>query len=126
MNNSLLKKNFDHINKDLNKVLQSIIDENGINADNIIFIATNLMTVVSKYEDISGRERKQIVLNVLDTVIDNIDTDNNNIKDLLKVMNKSIISSSIDLIIDVAKGRYVFDNIKKHTKKCHNKCLPFN
>ena len=123
MNNSLIKKKSDYITADLNKVLQSIIDENGIDAENIIFIATNLMTSISKYENITGRERKQIILSLLETSIDNID--NNTIQSLLKVVIKTIVPNLIDLIIDTSKGRYVFDNIKKHTTKCYPKCCPF-
>ena len=42
------------------------------------------------------------------------------IKNLLQVIIDTIIPGSIDLIIDISKGKYDFDKIQKNTKKCYN------
>ena len=121
MSKILLNKNSENAKENLNKVLQNIIQNDGINNTNIIFIVTNLMTDLSHYTNIPGKERKQIIISLLENAVNTIDYDEE-IKAVLNIMIKTIVPSSIDLIIDIAKGRYNFDNIQKKTKKCYTAC----
>ena len=124
MDNSDFKKKSEYVKKNLNKVLHSIINKNGITNDNIMVITTNLMTAISKYENITGKDKKKIIIDLLKDTINNTVYDDG-IKNLLQVIIDTIIPGSIDLIIDISKGKYDFDKIQKNTKKCYNKCYPF-
>lgn len=118
MSTQLIDKNINFIEDELNNILQKIIKNEGMNATNIIYISTNLMTSISNYSNLAGRTKKKIVLNILRTSINKSNYEND-IKVLLNTMVDTIIPSSIDLIIDIAKGRYEFKNITKNiTKKC--------
>lgn len=124
MDNSDFKKKSEYVKENLNKVLHSIINKNRITNDNIMVITTNLMTAISKYENITGRDKKKIIIDLLKDTINNTVYDDG-IKNLLQVIIDTIIPGSIDLIIDISKGKYDFDKIQKNTKKCYNKCYPF-
>ena len=121
MSNQLINKDVTFIEDKLNTIIQKIIKSEGINATNIIYIATNLMTAISNYDNLAGSDKKKIVINMLKTSI-NISDCNDTLKILLNTMTDTIIPSSIDLIIDISKGRYEFKHITNNAKKYYDDC----
>jgi hypothetical protein len=92
--------------------LDNIVDEKKITSKNIIFIVTNLMTVMHKYK-ISGEQKKQSVLFFLFLVINKSDSFPDDKKKLIFIV-ENIVPGAIDVLVDVYKKKYIL----KYSKSC--------
>jgi hypothetical protein len=98
----------------LNK-LDNIVDEKKITSENIIFVVTNLMTVMHNYKNISGEQKKQSVLFFILTVINKSDLNSDDKKNIRFIV-ENILPGAIDVLIDVSKKKYIL----KYSKSCFN------
>lgn len=96
----------------LKATLNTMIQSNGLTSENLLYIITNLMHMTGQYKTLSGTEKKEIVVLLINQVIDETDMEKVN-KDILKLMMITVVPGAIDTIIDVSKGGYKFkDNTK--------------
>lgn len=113
--NSLEKLATNDMINSLKNILNNLLNETDLNSENLLYIVTNVMTAVGKYKTLSGSEKKEIVLGLINDAIDNIkDSD---IKQILTVMMKWVVPNAIDLLIDISKKKYKF-NTNSRIGKC--------
>lgn len=108
-NNMMLSS---EIVSDLHSIVEKLTQEDGITTTNILFISADLMEHLATYKDLSGRQKKQLIINILEKFIRDSDMENV-YKDILCEVVENLVPGAIDIIIDVSKGRY----FKKITKK---------
>jgi hypothetical protein len=89
--------------------LTNILDSDGINAVNMLNIATQLMSVAGKYKKLTGLKKKELVVFVISEVIEE-QVDDDVAKDVLQMMISTVIPPAIDLLVDVSKKRYKFNS----------------
>jgi hypothetical protein len=104
------------VNK-LRQVLNADILQNGLSAENLLFLVTNLMQTAGKYKKMSGSDKKQIVVILINEAI-KTQIDDEILEDFLQHMVTTIVPNAIDLLIDVSKKKYKFKQISKEFSKC--------
>jgi hypothetical protein len=110
----------DEIYKDIAKCLHTIIIEHELLPKNLIYIVTNLMSVIGKYKTLSGLEKKELVIFIITDEINETIKDMQ-IKATLKLMVETVIPGTIDTLVSAANGKYKFKyipNIIKLFKAC--------
>ena len=96
----------------LKATLNTMVQSNGLTSENLLYIITNLMHMTGQYKTLSGAEKKEIVVLLINQVIDETDMEKVN-KDILKLMMITVVPGAVDTIIEVSKGGYKFkDNPK--------------
>jgi hypothetical protein len=93
--------------------LDIIVDEKKITSENIIFVVTNLMTVMHKYKNISGEQKKQSILFFILIIINKSDLIPDDKKNLIFIV-ENIVPGAIDVLVDVYKKKYIL----KYSKSC--------
>lgn len=112
----LLKLNIStEIYRDITSYLHDITKEHGISPKNLIYIVTNLMSAVGKYETLSGLEKKELVIIIINKEIDETIKEPQT-KAILKLMIETVIPETIDTLVSVANGEYKFKYIPKIIK----------
>ena len=101
---ALDSKEFEAIVKDIRNSYKEIT------TDNIINVVVSSMTAVQKYRNISGKQKKETVINILTFIVDETHQ-NDKFDDIIK----SMIPSVIDTIIEANKGKLM---LKKSVKFC--------
>jgi hypothetical protein len=118
------RKNIDikKIIDDLYNQVIEIIKENHYTAkylcSNIVIIVGMLMSAVEQYPDLSGMEKKAIVVKIFDRLIDELVMLFNDMDDTLKNLvqhAKLMLPSIIDMLVSVGKNHF-----KILTKKCNS------
>ena len=109
------------IAQEISNALNTLIASNGLDPSNIIYIVTNLMSITGRYDALTNREKKEIVIILVNKAIDDSEIDDQ-VKVTLKLMMETIIPNAIDILVDVANGRYKFKylpTIITFFKKCN-------
>ena len=101
----LSKKEFEYVIKTVRHTY------NDVNIANLIHVILHTMEIIEDYGALTGQEKKQTVINVINFIVDEI-----NKNEELGPIIKSMIPSVIDSIIKVDKG-----SIKINKKSI---CLP--
>jgi len=117
-NLSLILATSDTIDK-LYESLARLVGDQKITAQNAVLIATNLMQIVENYPDLTGEQKKTIVLHVLKKFVR--DTMNDNDEDAVIMFIDLFLPSVIDTIISVDKKK-IMVNIKKGFASCFACC----
>jgi hypothetical protein len=103
---------------ELQSVLNFEILNNGLNTENILFIVVKLMETIGKYKKMSGTDKKQVIIILINDAIED-QIENEHVEDFLQMMATNIIPYTIDLLVDVSKNKYKFKNINlKMLSKC--------
>lgn len=103
----------------LYETLSSMIGDNKLSTANAVIIATNLMQIVEKYTNITGQQKKALVIHVLKLFIaDHLDGDDAN---TLLLFIDMFLPSVIDTIISIDKKELAI-NIRKSFKTCFPCC----
>jgi hypothetical protein len=102
---------------ELQQVLNADISHDGLSTGNLLFLVANLMQTVGKYKKISGSDKKQIVVILINDAIET-QIEDKNLEDFLQMMVTNIVPGAIDLLIDVSKKKYNFKIISKMFSKC--------
>ena len=102
---------------ELQKVLDDVIFENGLSVGNILSLVANLMHTAGKYRTLSGKDKKQMVVILINEAIED-QIEDENLEDFLQMMVTHIVPDAIDLLVDVSKKKYKFKSISKIFTKC--------
>lgn len=95
--------------------LEKVVKEEGFTSSNIISIVIYLMQIVEGYNDLSGKEKKELVIEVLNKFIDeNVDDEKE--ENELKFLVRITVPPLIDSIISLDKRE-----LKIKTEKCLSK-----
>jgi hypothetical protein len=97
----------------LNLKFNDIIGNNDLSSDKLIFVITNLMSVMSNYNDISGNQKKDMIIYFINNIIDKSKLDSVE-KSSLKFLMDNVVPGAIDVLVDVATKKYIL----KHAKSC--------
>jgi hypothetical protein len=86
-------------------VIESIVGtfDGDLNIDSIIKLLPKLIQHVDNYKNLSGRERKNMVVSMLNHIVDI--TDGPGDDDILDPVIKRVIPSVIDLVLEVDNGK---------------------
>ena len=95
---------------------------NGITLQNVIEVAVSAMEIVDDFDDLKGAAKKQLVLNVLDLAIEKYVVDSD-LVDNLKTTIESVVSMSIDKIIDASLNKLKVNAVKV-ADNLLTKCIP--
>lgn len=93
--------------------LLEILDDK-INFTNLVNVITRCVEIVDKYKQMTGVEKKMMVIKMITTLIDKHETDETIKRSLIDLLN-SVGVSVIDTIIYAAKGKLAID-LKKWRK----------
>jgi hypothetical protein len=115
---TLKKSTQREITTKLDIVLKKLITDYGITNENIMFIVTNMMSVIGKYKTISGTEKKEIVISLIIKAIDDSVDLNNQVKSSLTMTIQTVVPPAIDIMVDIANGVYKFKYLSKLTTWC--------
>lgn len=85
-----------------------------INFGNLVNVITRCVEIVDKYKQLTGVEKKMMVIKMITTLIDKHETDETTKRSLIDLLN-SVGVSVIDTIIYAAKGKLAID-LKKWRK----------
>ena len=114
--NIFLLDKHDKLISNLENNLKMIIhNRDGITLSNLVYIISDIMVVISKYKQLSGPEKKSIILLIITKAIENNITDES-LKLILLVMMETAMLEMIDLLISINKGDINFNYNK--FKKC--------
>lgn len=103
----------------ISETLDSILTTKKISTNNIVRIAVHLMKIVESFNELSGLEKKQMVLRVIVNYIEkNVKGDEG---EFLILFAESTLPSVIDIIISVDR-KDVAIHIKKGLKKLFSCC----
>ena len=50
--------------------LEHILNQDGLSAENVLYVTTRMMTIVGKYKTLSGRDKKEIVVILVNDAIE--------------------------------------------------------
>lgn len=107
------QEDIDNLIKDLSK----IISDKKVTTANILSVITQLMVAAAKYPNLSGSQKKELVIYVTRKFIeDSKDLDENTKLELLTMFD-TIIPTAIDLLVAASKSKFAF-KIKKKLLSC--------
>lgn len=108
----------EHYVDKLTKEIQNIITDDGITTENISSIMLSLMVIVDQYPNLTGIQKKQIILAVLKKyVLDNFNNDSEECIDLLHVI-ETVLPNTINLMISIDKGEVAIRLRKNSMMTC--------
>jgi len=90
----------------INKVYQAVdevLEDNKITISDIIFVAKRAMEIVETFKDITGEQKKSLVLSVLRKYVHKTVNSTKKRDDMLNVIN-TVLPGTIDVIILASKG----------------------
>jgi len=99
--------------------LKSIVSKKQVTPANVLFIVTQLMIVVAKYNNLTGSQKKKLVIYVLRSFIKYSDDIENDTKQELLLMFDIIIPDVIDLLVTASNSKFAF-KVKKSLLSCCN------
>jgi hypothetical protein len=115
---SLLIRNIPtEIMKNVMQIANTFIQADVLDPSSIMIITTNIMEALSKYNTITGQDKKRLVILIINNVIDQTSLDEAT-QTLLQTMIKTTIPTTIDLFVAVSKGQYKFKYIKSFFACC--------
>jgi basic membrane lipoprotein Med (substrate-binding protein (PBP1-ABC) superfamily) len=107
----------DVVVRELVSVMNRLIADQGITETNIIYIATKLMTALGKYKDISGHDKKTIVVLLINSAVDQSSLDETT-QTIIQSIVSNVLPSTIDILVDISKGRYSFKKVTTSFSCC--------
>jgi len=116
---TLMKNNIPkEIATDLETMLKKLIANYGLSNENIMFIVTNMMSNIGKYKTLTGLEKKEVVIILVNKAIDESNELDDQVKDVLKMTMQTVVPTAIDIMIDISKGRYKFKYLPRLAAGC--------
>jgi hypothetical protein len=98
--------------------IETLTELDNLSTVNIIYITTKLMELLQVYKSLNGRQKKRLIILALSEVAEDSDLSDGVEKKILIEIIKNLVPDTIDLIIDVSKGKYSFKNLKKYKFLC--------
>lgn len=101
-------------------------DNYQLDENNIVEFVVRVMTMVDQHKDLNGMEKKAIVLEILQKLIDSYDRLNDESKNKIKILIRTIVPGIIDTIVMATKGmlainKKVEEIVKKSCFCCFSK-----
>ena len=85
-----------------------IKDNDGVSSENIMPIVAHCMSLVGQYRKLTGTDKKSIVISLLtNAILKDINIDDN-LKSILIALMETAVPRTIDLLIDVSRGKFAF------------------
>ncbi len=106
---------------DVSAFLDITTEYNGLTPQNMILIITQMMSIVAKYKKLSGTDKKKIVLALIKKKIVELDVEDG-VKKTMLIMVDEVVPDTIDVLVDISKGRYKFKYIPKAIKYMKKLC----
>lgn len=91
----------------INTIMLEINNYKDLTLNNLVFLVTNLMITIGQYVSLTGVEKKELIIIILNKHIDTLIIDEN-IKQTLKLAVDSLVPTMIDVMVDISKGKYNF------------------
>jgi hypothetical protein len=107
-------------NEDVDRLTNKLTDfmsGKRVTTANVLSIVTQLMVAVAKYQNLTGGQKKELVIYVMRVFIkssDDIDADD---KREILAMFDVIVPSAIDLLVVASKSKFAF-KLKKKLLRC--------
>ena len=96
--------------------ITNMLGEEKITSSNIASIMLSLMQIAEKYEHLNGTQKKSIVLNVLDRLVQE-QIPEHQTKSAVKLLIQTTFPAIVDTLISMDKGQFAI-KLKKVTKGC--------
>jgi hypothetical protein len=106
-----------HIVSQLQESLHFIMKSDGLGEGNLIHIVTMLMRDVAQYKGLSGSQKKEIVVVLINEAIEEV-VDNEVIENTLQMLMSAVIPGAIDIMVDLAKSNNSFNTRRKSCLSC--------
>jgi hypothetical protein len=97
--------------EELYKYVKQTLGNNKITAASLMSIANNLMQIVEKYNDLSGNQKKMLVIDTIKRIINETVDDSSDRSNLLMIADITL-PTVIDTLISAINGDLKFD-VKK-------------
>ena len=97
--------------------LKQMIGSGKVTSGNVVTVVVNLMQLVDKYPDLSGHQKKGVILHVLNVVIDE-QVDDDEQAGQLKLLVQMTLPTVIDTIVSVDKKELQIKVTKGLKKFC--------
>lgn len=94
------------------------IKTKSISVTDIVLIGTNAMSIVQSYKELSGGEKKTLVLEILEHMINESGLLPEEYKDEANSILKNVVPQAIDVIKSVVNGDIDFGKIIDDVKGC--------
>jgi len=92
-----------------------------VDADTIVSITTLAMVVVDRQKNMSGEDKKQLVLHLLKRLVNDTDMIDKD-KDATILVINAIVPSVIDTIINATKGGFDINRVKSRWEWIKKNC----
>ncbi len=102
------------VTEGLKAFMDQLVRTNGFNTQTVIYMVTQLMQHVSRFKKLSGADKKNVVIYVIN---DTIDTTEELVGDAAII--KLMVPPAIDMLVAASKGRYKF---KAKIRSCFSCC----
>lgn len=96
---------------DVYKIVDEVMKDKKIGVGDLILIARNTMETVETFKDISGAEKKELVLTVIKKYVIATVPNGRKKDDMLRVIS-DVLPNTIDLIITATRGELNINPIK--------------
>ena len=106
--------------KTLYEEVKNLLADSKLSPSNVVTIVVSLMQLIEKYSELSGLQKKQVVLEALNMLIDD---SNDNVEDAaqLKLLVQVTLPTVIDTIVSVDRKQLQI-KLKKVYKFLHKVC----
>lgn len=111
-----------NLDKEAIRILFNSISSKKINSENIISQSIYLMKIVDTFKNISGVDKKKLVILILNKVIDLNIVSNIEEKEMLHSFINNILPNVIDMMISIDK-KEISIKLKEIKKCCFNFCF---
>jgi len=91
--------------------INSVIGNEKITATNIVIITTNLMHIVEQYKDLTGFQKKMLIIDTIKKVINDNTSDSQERMYLMTIVELTL-PSLIDTLVSAINGKIKFDKDK--------------
>lgn len=109
----------------------AIVGNKKVTAENVVYLAGSAMQIVDKQKEMTGLQKKNLVINIIKEVVRNQKSIKKDEKQMIYIMIDQLVPGAIDLIVAGANGELGINenevkgclpclNIKKKTKVENN------
>ena len=98
-------------------------DNYQIDENNIVEFVIRVMTLVEQHKNLNGLEKKAVVLEILQKLVDSYDRLNDSSKEKIKLLIRAVVPGIIDTVVMATKGilsinKKVEEVVKKSCFRC--------
>jgi hypothetical protein len=102
----------DEMVDDLNKVMEFTLNEAKLTSLNMLIVVSALMECAANFDELTGRQKKSIVLTFLRLYLKN-NPDESQDTELLLTLLDGMVTNAIDVMYLISKKKGIFDKVRK-------------